>query len=88
MKLAPGRISITDSAAVALMVADTHVFMLIARYAFGDWGRTPCDENMKAIDAGDDVIGAYILPGTGAEVWVVTNAARSTTTVMLAEEHL
>lgn len=87
MKLELGRISITPSAALALMVADTHVFMLIARHALGDWGEADRGDNLTAPERGDDVIGAYTLPRTGAALWVVTNAERTETTVKLAEEY-
>jgi len=62
---------------------------IIKRHAQGDWGDM-CNEdheaNERALLEGDRLMSAYTLP-TGVKVWVITEADRSATTIMLPEEY-
>ena len=61
---------------------------LLRRHASGDWGDVGDDDaraNDDALDAGARVLSAYdVGPG---RVWVLTEADRSVTTVLLPDEY-
>lgn len=86
-----GRLMITPGAADALdLVEDSRLTaMLIARHVSGDCGDT-CDEdratNAAAIRHGMRVMSVYRLTGA-ATVWVITEADRSATTILLPDEY-
>ena len=61
---------------------------LIERHAAGDWGDVPAAdarENERGLKHGLRVLSSYHLP-TGERVWVITEADRSSTCVLLREE--
>ena len=82
-----GRTVITRGALDALEGEDVHAG--IARHANGDWGDV-CPEDKKA---NDDAlrVGARLLSvyhtSSGRKFWVITEADRSATTVLLPEEY-
>lgn len=84
-----GRCCATPGALDALTDARMDAADLLRRHSLGDWG-TVCDEDRRANDEalrqGERVISAYVL-GTGVEVWVITEADRSATTITLPEEY-
>lgn len=63
---------------------------LIARHALGDWGDV-CPEDWKANDAAVDLGGLRILSSytlyDKSQVWIITEADRSVTTILLPEEY-
>lgn len=65
---------------------------LLARHAFGDWGdlcEDDCEANEQAVALGGRVLSSYEV-GVGpnaAKVWVITEADRSSTCCLLAEEY-
>jgi len=71
------------------MLDDAHadVQALLARHITGDWAEM-CKEdqraNRRAVEEGSRVFSAYRL-ATGAKVWVITEADRSATTLLLPE---
>jgi len=61
----------------------------ISRHADGDWG--DLDEhdrkaNEYALEHGLRVLSAYTL-GSGEKIWIITEADRSSTTILLPEEY-
>jgi hypothetical protein len=91
---APGRINVTPAAQAALRAAGMTPADLLARHVRGDWGR------VDAIDRRQNELGQrlpmqvrsiYALPGQNAgesvTVWVITQADRSSTRVLLAREY-
>ena len=61
----------------------------LARHRAGDWGElTPADAraNDRAVEQGGAISSAY-RAADGRAFWVVTEAGRSVTTVLLPEEH-
>ena len=60
----------------------------LSRHARGDWGLVP-DEDAKANDlavqSGARILSAYDI--AGARVWIITEADRSVTTLLLPEEY-
>jgi len=71
-----------------LEVAGGHPFELLARHATGDWGETCAfdrRQNEIALREGYRVLSSYdVLAG---RVWVITEADRSITTILLPEEY-
>ena len=63
---------------------------VIARHATGDWGDV-CDEdretNERAVRSGGRVFSCYTLDAGGGQVWVITEADRSATTVLFPCEY-
>lgn len=81
-----GRVLITPGAA-AVCSRDT-VARLTLRHMCGDWGELDAEDreqNERALINGDRVLSSYPL-STGV-VWVITEADRSATTILLPEEY-
>ncbi|HNH44535.1 MAG TPA: type I restriction endonuclease subunit M [Agitococcus sp.] len=67
---------------------NTSCFSLLARHQSGDWGNVPAEDalsNQEAIERGYRIMSVYSLE-TG-KVWIITEADRSVTTVLLPEEY-
>jgi hypothetical protein len=84
-----GRVVATPGALRLLEVAGGHPFDLLTRHATGDWG-VLCSfdrrQNEIALREGYRVLSSYPV---GREcVWVITEADRSVTTILLPEESL
>ena len=62
---------------------------LLKRHQCGDWGET-CPEdtqmNEEAVGGGGRVFSAYSLRN-GTRIWIITEADRTATTVLLPEEY-
>jgi hypothetical protein len=66
---------------------DPEVFF--TRHATGDWGNLSGDDrdaNMEALAGGSRVFSAYTTK-SGDRVWVITEADRMCTTILLPEEY-
>lgn len=73
---------------IAVLLAAQEAQSLLDRHQFGDWGKLPPEEvqeNIISVQQGLKVISAYSLK-TGTTIFVVTEADRSTTTLLLSEE--
>ena len=83
-----GRVLATPGALELLVQAGGHPFDLLARHATGDWGELCAfdrRQNEAALREGYRVLSSYPI-GT-ERVWVVTEADRSVTTILLPEEY-
>lgn len=84
-----GRMVATPGALHALDAAGQDALSLLALHQRGDWG-TVCGEdaqaNEQAILHGERLLSAYVL-NTGQKVWVITEADRSSTCVLLPDEY-
>jgi hypothetical protein len=63
---------------------------LLQRHITGDWGEVSEDdrrENNLAATEGFRILSAYTLPRTGVKLWVITEADRSVTTLLLPDEY-
>ena len=61
---------------------------LLARHASGDWGIVPDDdwqENDLSVEHGWRVLSSYVV--RDSRIWVLTEADRMTTTVLLPSEY-
>ena len=83
-----GRVVATPGALKLLTEARAHPFDYLARHATGDWGELcPFDrqQNEIALRDGYRVLSSYAV-GT-ERVWIITEADRSVTTILLPEEY-
>lgn len=83
-----GRIVATPGAIALMEDTQTLPVHLLARHICGDWGELDTEDkasNDHAVGAYLRILSAYPL-GTG-RVWVITEADRSATTILLPEEY-
>ena len=84
-----GRTVATPGALEALQGAGESPLGYLARHATGDWGDLDADdkrENELSVREGYRILSAYHL-GTGVKLWIITEADRSSTTILLPEEY-
>jgi len=84
-----GRTFATPGALAALRRAGQSEAALLARHAAGDWGDiSPGDAklNDQAARKGGRLLSAYTLRD-GTRLWVITEADRSVTTLLLPDEY-
>lgn len=78
----PGAIDALDEAGIVFLWP-------LLRHASGDWGDI-CEEDKRengyALQHGLRLLSAYTLP-TGVKIWIITEADRSVTTLLLPEEY-
>jgi hypothetical protein len=83
-----GRVVATPGALKLLTEARTHPFDYLARHATGDWGELCAfdrRQNEIALRESYRVLSSY--ETTAGRVWVITEADRSVTTILLPEEY-
>ena len=88
-RFAVGRVVATPGAMDALQAAGVDALALLARHVTGDWGDVDAQdaqENEFSIGRHLRILSAYALPD-GARVWVLTEADRSMTTILLPGEY-
>ncbi len=84
-----GRIVATPGAVEAFREAGELEFKYLIRHLLGDWGEVDAHDqraNNRALKDGTRVLSSYTLPG-GRKVWILTEADRSATTILLPEEY-
>jgi hypothetical protein len=83
-----GRVVATPGALKLLLEAGGHPFDYLARHAAGDWGELCAfdrRQNEIALREGLRILSCYeVLAG---KVWIITEADRSITTILLPEEY-
>ncbi len=88
--LSLGRVLATPGALRALSEAGEDPLRLLVRHAAGDWGNLDAQdrrENERSLKNGWRVLSSYPFGEGGAKVWVITEADRSVTTILLPEEY-
>jgi hypothetical protein len=84
-----GRTVATPGALDALTTNDQTPLGFFLRHSGGDWGDTDAEDserNEKAIKDGSRVFSVYTLRD-GTRIYVITEADRSATTILLPEEY-
>ena len=85
-----GRIMITPGALEAIMESPSESSAhLLGRHVRGDWGTVPPEdakENEFSLTRHLRLMSAYTL-STGVKIWIITEADRSATTVLLPEDY-
>ena len=87
--IALGQVVATPGALEALEHAHVQPFQLLARHQAGDWGEVCVEDkqlNDGALSDGTRVLSAYTLD-TGVKIWIITEADRSATTLLLPSEY-
>ena len=83
-----GRVVATPGALQLLREAEEDPLRLLSRHASGDWGELDAHdvrENERALRHGWRLLSSY--PVGEGRVWVITEADRSCTTLLLPEEY-
>ena len=83
-----GRVVATPGALKLLMESRVHPFNYLARHAAGDWGDLCVfdrRQNQIALREGYRIFSSYAV--SAESVWVITEADRSVTTILLPEEY-
>ena len=84
-----GHMTMTPGARAALTSTGTNPFALLRRHRAGDWGAVSAAdaaENELSVARGFRILSSYFLPDE-TRVWVITEADRSVTTILLPEEY-
>ena len=83
-----GRIVATPEAWKVLLEAGENPLQYLARHASGDWGYVDeydRRENQLSLEYGWRIVSSY--PVGGQTIWIITEADRSVTTILLPEEY-
>ncbi len=84
-----GQIVATPGALDAMEAAGQNPMELFQRHARGDWGEVCAEdaqENELSVSDGYRVMSVYTLT-SGTKVWVITEADRSVSTILLPEDY-
>jgi len=84
-----GRVVATPGALNALEKAEQHPAEFLDRHVNGDWGEVPDadkQENELAVEQGFRILSAYTT-SAGDKIWILTEADRSATILMLPEDY-
>jgi hypothetical protein len=76
-------------ALIALVRTHQEITELLARHRHGDWGAVDSADsggNAAAVDDGSRILSVYRLPDT-TTLWIMTEADRSSTCLLLPEEY-
>jgi len=88
-RLRLGQIVATPNALRALEESNQVPEEFLARHPAGDWGEVPAEdweENELSVREGFRVLSSYTL-STGKKIWIITEADRSATTLLLPEDY-
>ena len=84
-----GRVFSTPGAVEALAESNQHPLEFLQRHVSGDWGEV-CEEDKRenelSIREGLRILSAYSTT-RGTKLWVITEADRSSTTILLPSEY-
>lgn len=84
-----GQTVATPGSLGALEEAGLQPDLFLTRHQTGDWGdldEADKAENELSLKEGFRLLSAYILP-TSVKIWIITEADRSATTILLPEEY-
>lgn len=84
-----GQVVATPGALEALAEAGQEAVDFVDRHACGNWGVVPAEDwilNDAALQRGLRVLSSYRL-ASGQKLWIITEADRSTTTLLLPSEY-
>lgn len=84
-----GRLLATPGALRALEEAGEPPLSYLARHESGDWGEVDAEDrraNDRAVEDGSRILSVY-RTSLGTRLWVITEADRSATTLLLPQEY-
>ena len=85
-----GRVVATPGAMALLVSTGESPARLLDRHASGDWGEVPPEdarENERSLKYGWRLMSSYPVGDAGERVWVITEADRSSTCLLLPSEY-
>ena len=88
-RFALGQTVITPGAEEALQIAGQTAIEFLRRHMSGDWGELSDDdikENDRSVEQGFRLLSCYQTTN-GERLWIITEADRSTTTILLPIEY-
>ena len=89
IKFEPGRIVATPGALEAIRASGDDPLACLVRHITGDWGDVDehdRKENELSLEHGWRILSCYRL-SSGVRIWLITEADRSSTCVLLPEEY-
>ncbi len=89
IKFEPGQIIATPGALEAFRASGDDPLAYLIRHVAGDWGDVDADdrrENELSLQNGWRILSCYRLKN-GTRIWIITEAGRSATTILLPEEY-
>jgi len=84
-----GQVVATPGALEALEHSAINAADLLKRHLSGDWGNVPpedAEENLRSIENGWRILSSYPI-NDDQNLWIITEADRSVTTLLLPEEY-
>jgi hypothetical protein len=85
----PGQVVATPGALAALEASGDGLSIYVARHQSGDWGDIDAHdrkENQLSLEQGFRVMSVHSL-STGVKIWIITEADRSSTCILLPDEY-
>lgn len=85
-----GEVVATPGALKAIEENNLDTWSLLQRHVNGDWGNVPEEdklENKLSVENGYRVMSSYPLKGSGKNIWIITEADRSSTCLLLPDEY-
>ena len=85
-----GRVVATPAALSLLAGVGDSPAELLNRHQSGDWGEVPPEdarENELSVREGFRIVSSYPLGETGERIWIITEADRSSTCILLPAEY-
>jgi hypothetical protein len=85
-----GQLLATPGVLVAAEEAGDDLMAYVRHHAAGDWGVVDADDrraNDRALVEGTRLLSAYLLRDGRTRIWIITEADRAATTVLLPEEY-
>lgn len=85
-----GNIVATPAAIEAMQINNVDIASLLIKHVGGDWGGICSEdrlENELSIKNGWRILSSYPLNDAGDKVWVITEADRSSTCLLLPDEY-
>lgn len=89
IKFEPGQIVATPGALEALRASGDDPLAYLVRHITGDWGdvdQHDRKENELSVERGWRILSSYRM-NNGTRFWIITEADRSATTILLPEEY-
>ena len=89
LKFLPGQVVATPGALAALQESGEEAMPYLRRHSGGDWGELDehdLRENQLSLQRGFRLLSAYTLR-SGIKIWIITEADRSSTTILLPDEY-
>lgn len=84
-----GNIYLTEGAKEVLKESNQHPIIFLAKHQHGDWGdvcKTDAKENDLSVKEGFRILSSY-KTSLDERIWIITEADRSSTTLLLPEDY-